>query len=143
MKSKWMKNLGIIVLAVTICMLPQIKMFATVIYTGSIASFFYEYVDSNEWTYVCSTSNTVWSDEVSIRVTDIYTASGAESWYSKVKVSPSFGNTLYSPTTLKLDTKVYYSIPTLYKLPGNKYLLFAMGNNPALDCQISGSFVAD
>lgn len=143
MKSKWMKNFGIIVLAIAICMLPQIKTFATVIHAGSIAMFNYEYVFGNEWTYVCSTSNTVWSDEVRIRVTDIYTASGAESLYSKVKVSPSFGSNMSSPTILKLDTSVYYTIPTLYCLPGNEYLLFAMGNTPILDCQISGTFSAE
>lgn len=140
--KKIMKNVGIIALAIATCMLPQINALATVIHNGPIAIFNKQYVDSNEWTYVCYTSDTVSSKEVSIKIDTIYTASGAESLYQKVKVSPSFGNTLQASTTLELNKKLYYTIPLAYRNAGNQYLLFAMGNNPALDCQISGFFTA-
>ena len=142
MKRNFIKNVGIIVFAIVICMLPQINTWATVVHNGPIATFAKEYVDSNQWTYICNTSDDVSSKEVCIRVTKIYTASGEDSLYQKVKVSPSFGNTMQASTTIKLDDKVYYTIPVAYRAAGNQYLLFAMGNNPALDCQISGFFTA-
>lgn len=140
MKKKLLKNIGIIALALAICFLPQISTFAKCVYNGPITMFTKQYVDSNEWTYVCYAKDSYSCKEVSICIDNIYTASGTDSWYSSVKVRPCFGNDLYEITNLKKNKTIYYTIPTAYRAAGNYYRLFAMGNNPSLDCQITGVF---
>lgn len=142
MKKSFLKNAGIIVMAAAICLSPCMYTLASVVYNGPIATFTKQYVDSNEWTYVCYAQSPRKSTELSISISKIYKADGTTSNYKRIKVNPAIRNVLQGSRTLFVGSTTYYTIPSAYRAAGEKYIFFAMGNDPALDCQISGSFIA-
>ena len=94
-------------------------------------------VDSNVWTYVCTGQKDTTTSTADLRVTNIYKADGSKSLYSKVKAK------VYQGSSVTVSKGVYTSlaIPSSRRAKGKYVPLYAMGNNPKLDCKISGSWV--
>lgn len=116
--------------------------YATVSKNGSITNFTKEYVDSNEWTYICDTSNTSGCTDVSLRVDSIYKADGSSSNYSKVKIYCSVSGVTFASDTISKEQTYFYDVPKGSQGAGATYDLYVMGNNPSLDCQITGFYTA-
>ncbi|MBP5623577.1 MAG: hypothetical protein J6X36_01755 [Lachnospiraceae bacterium] len=110
---------------------------------GPFTYFFNQYVDSNQYTYVCSSYGSGWVDHLQVYVGAIYKANGSESNYKKVYVMPSAGGNSLDSRLLKVGNTSYYSIPAAYQGNDVTSQLFAMGHNPSLDCQITGLFSSD
>lgn len=139
---KRMKKMGILLVTVLMLLGADSTVFATVVYNGPIAMFAKEYVDSNEWTYICYSIRSSKATDLEVKITNIYKADGSDSNYKKVKVYCSGGGYDFSTKTAPLNITVSYDVPVNYGASGTTYKLYAMGNDPSLDCQITGSFMA-
>lgn len=102
--------------------------------------FYKAYVDSNTFSNICY-SNTYYDTvkRTSVKVVDIFKADGSASSYKKVKAKMIVNTYNSDVQTVNKDTIYYFSVPSEYQT-GWQYLLKAMGNNPSLDCQITGTF---
>lgn len=116
---------------------------ASIVESGCFTYFFKQYVDSNEYTYICSSTSSGWLDGVQISLGAIYKANGSESNYKKVYVMPHTNGTTLESRLLNVNTSTYYSVPAAYQGNNVSSQLFAMGHNPSLDCQITGIFSSD
>ena len=110
---------------------------------GHFTYFFNQYLERNQYTYVCSSYGSGWVDHLQVYVGAIYKANGSESNYKKVYVMPSAGGNSLDSRLLKVGNTSYYSIPAAYQGNDVTSQLFAMGHNPSLDCQITGLFSSD
>ncbi|MBD5553788.1 MAG: hypothetical protein HDQ95_00155 [Roseburia sp.] len=137
-----MKKMGILLVTVLMLLGADSTVFATVVYDGAIAMFSKEYVDSNEWTYICYSIRSSRTTDLEVKISKIYKADGSDSNYKKVKVYCSGGGYDFSTKIAQLNTTVSYEVPVGYGASGTTYKLYAMGNDPSLDCQITGSFMA-
>lgn len=95
------------------------------------------FVDSNKWTNICSGKKETKTSTADLKITNIYKADGSNSLYSKVKAAVNGGT---SATAVK-GQYVTLKIPSNLQAAGKSVPLIAMGNNPALDCKISGYWV--
>ena len=111
--------------------------YATVSKNGSITNFTKEYVDSNEWTYICDTSNSSGCTEESLKVNYIYKADGSNSAYSCVWTKATVNGVAQQAV---VGTYQELGIPEAYRYEGANIALYAQGNRPWLDCQISGNW---
>lgn len=137
---KRMKKMGILLVTVLMLLGADSTVFATVVYNGPITMFGKQYVDSNEWTYVCDSSRTTTSTSLEVQITNIYKADGSDSNYKKVKVFCAAGSLVVGSDTVSLNDPKSYIVPSGYNAAGTINKMFAMGNDPSLDCQISGFF---
>ena len=142
MNKRVLKNIGIIALAMAICLLPQVNALASVSTRDGITSFYKQPVDSNTFTCVCAAMSSKKSTKLEIQLSAIYKGNGSASNYKKVNVNPKMGTTFWGTKTASLTTPAVYSIPDKYQSAANIYYLYAKGNNPELDCQISGFLIA-
>ena len=121
--------------------------------TGSIGAdavatgFKYAYVDSNQYTKVTSYTKVSEKKAIGVMLNNIYKADGSSSDYKKIKAKFRSGgcNVLDNKnevTICKNENNVYL-LKSKYRCPGVSITFSAMGNNPALDCQISGIFDVD
>lgn len=104
------------------------------------------FVDSNQWTSIVSARKDSTSGFCSVTVDDIYDADGNTCNYKKVKVvcynttNVAVNNSSYTATKGKMCIMGYKSG---FNVVGRTMTLKAMGNNPSLDCKISGAFNPD
>lgn len=98
------------------------------------------YVDSNTFSTICY-SNSYYSSvsRTGLYVNEILKTDGSNSSYKKVKAKMIVN--VYNSDVLTVNKgNVYYiDVPDQYRDYGG-YMLSAMGNNPSLDCLISGGF---
>lgn len=121
--------------------------------TGSVnvdavaTQFRYVYVDSNEFTKVASCSKGTDKSSIAVDLYDIYKADGSESDYKKIKARfRSNGSNVLdnkNEVTIRKDKDSVYKLKSEYRRPGVCINFRAMGNDPALDCKISGQFDVD
>lgn len=135
-----MKKMGILLVTVLMLLGADSTVFASVVHNGSITIFTRQYVDSNQWTYVCDSSSTDKSKYLQVKIAAIYKADGSDSNYKKVKIYCAAGNYVVGSETIGINDSKFYDVPSDYNAAGTINKLFAMGNDPSLDCQISGFF---
>lgn len=103
-------------------------------------------VDSNKWKSITKAKKSSTSGFCSVTVDEIYDEDGDECDYSKVKVTCYYGNNVavtkssYTATEGKMCIMQYKNG---YNIKGRETKLKAKGNNPKLDCEITGAFNAD
>ena len=97
--------------------------------------FWKKFVDSNEYTYVCTAQQYTYSDKAAVKITEIYKADGSSSNYKQV----------YCKSMLIGEYKLVdkgswedLKIPDSVKGAGKNNDLYVMGHDPSLDCKISG-----
>lgn len=127
--------------------------FATSTANAAVSKFNKSYVDSNQWTKVASASKETNSELVRVKISAIYKANGNASNYKRVKGYIGLSSNGYMVTNTKRCWKVdsvdddgkQYDGYTLfsvkydqYRYRGTKLAFVAMGNDPSLDCRISG-----
>lgn len=138
-----MKKMGILLVTVLMLLGADSTVFATVVYNGPITIFTRQYVDSNQWTYVCDSSSTNKSKYLEVKIAAIYKADGSDSNYKKVKMYCAAGSLVVGSETISIGDTKFYDVPSGYNAAGTINKLFAMGNDPSLDCQISGFFTTN
>lgn len=95
------------------------------------------YVDSNTWTSVGGATKSTNGSYCTVKILEIYKADGSSSDYKYVKVKPTTNGT--STTCEKYKNKDI-TLPTAYQTAGVYVTYYCMGNNPRLDCMITGNF---
>ena len=92
-------------------------------------------VDSNSFTFICRATKESTSSTASVKITDIYTASGGASTYVQVIARAC------SDGSVRLVTRGIWAdlpIPSAYQGKGSSVPLYCTGRTPFLDCQVSG-----
>lgn len=102
-------------------------------------------VDSNEFTTVAKVVKEQESQFAYVTVDQIYKADGSSSNYQRIneKVQYKKGDKWIMCDSIKNIRKgeqAKFEIPKLYRTAGNKLRFRGMGNDPSLDCKISGHF---
>lgn len=104
-------------------------------------------VDSNEWTYVVSITRDTTKNSVGVNLSSILKADGSSSNYKNVRAKYKVGsnNALdnLSESKLVLGQTVSVKLKPAYQKEGVKVEFYAMGNDPKLDCKITGRFYGD
>lgn len=101
-----------------------------------------KFVDSNQWTKLLATTKNGQSAPT-VKVTKIYKADGKDSNYKRVRFRIQYGTKVISEassTTAILDSPTDIPIRKEYNSKGQAIALYAMGNDPKLDCYITGVF---
>lgn len=93
------------------------------------------FVDSNQYTSVKSGTKDITNTTADLNVENIYTSSGGTSNYKQVKAKIMSSGT---ETIADKGATTSLPIPSRYQSAGSRVTLYCMGNNPALDCKISG-----
>ena len=109
-----------------------------------------KYVDSNQETYVTTATRQDQGEAARVIIDSIYQADGSQSSYKRIKgniryknSSGQWKNLLSTYTTIKKgEEKVFIITNAAAKKSGATYHFYAKGNDPALDCRISGKFEA-
>lgn len=102
-------------------------------------TFTQRYVDSNTFTQVVSLRKSATSDRATLTLSNIYKADGSTSNYQYILAkATNQGSTI----SVRKGTTRDLSIPEGYRAVGSLIVLYARGNNPSLDCRISGTFNA-
>lgn len=98
-------------------------------------------VDSNTMTYIAGATKSSSTDYVNVIVSDIFKSDGSASDYQYVQVRVKSGYSYVSSQCRVTRGTTGRSI-TLSKTYGSGTVLslYAMGNDPSLDCEITGSF---
>lgn len=105
-----------------------------------------KFVDSNQWTTVVNARKDSTSGFCSVTIDDIYDADGNDCDYKKIKAvcynskKVAVNKSSYTVTKGKMCIMGYKSG---FSVIGKTMTLKAMGNNPSLDCKISGAFNPD
>lgn len=140
------KILSITVSAATISFM-SITSFASVTYNGPIAQIVRSHVDSNTYTTIASPTKASDASTCSLRVTNLYKSDGTGSNYKKIKAKFYVGSTICTTSTEYTSADLgKYLTPTLkeqYRKKGTTLTFKAMGNDPSLDCQMTGFFTAN
>lgn len=92
-------------------------------------------VDSNSWSFVLGATKAKKGSTAALKITKIYDADGNNSSYTHVKAKASKDGT---STKVKKGKWVDLTIPSKYRAKGSSVSLYCMGNDPSLDCKISG-----
>lgn len=95
-------------------------------------------VDSNSYSYIESATKTTNANPVVVHITNIYKADGSNSAYSCVWTKATSSGV--AQQAVRGDYQEL-GIPEAYRHAGANIALYAKGNNPLLDCQISGSWM--
>ena len=111
-------------------------MVGTVVGTNAAETqFTAKFVDSNQYTYVCTAQQYTYSDYAAVEITQIFKADGSLSNYKKV-----YCKSMPVGTAVLVEKGTWSNIPihSSVKGVGKSNDLYAMGNDPSLDCKISG-----
>lgn len=114
-------------------------MFSSIVAHANIADFTTSkmFVDSNTYTYITSAKKSLSSEAYgSVKITDIYTASGGISSYKYVWAKATTSTTTGKKVEKLIWTDVY--IPVSYRTAGTSVSLLLKGNDPTLDCMVKG-----
>ena len=93
--------------------------------------YFYQYVDSNVWTYTATATKQNSMDYAELWVIDLLKADGSPSNYLLIKAKATSGG---AASFIPKGNYYKVPIPTAYQSPGSNVTLYLMGANPALDC---------
>ena len=96
-----------------------------------------KFVDSNTWCSICTGTKDTTTSTTDLKINNIYKSDGSSSAYRKVKAKIAGG----SSTTAVKGSYVKVTVPSSKRAKGSVVSLQAMGNNPRLDCKISGYWV--
>ena len=109
-------------------------------YTAGAPVYFTKaFVDSNSYTYITSNTMTMYKEYADVKVTNIYKADGSASDYKYVWVKATPDG---DPVKVKLgDSWTQISIPSANRFAGMNVSMHAKGNDPSLDCKITGSWL--
>lgn len=102
----------------------------------TVASFTKAFVDSNSYTYITQGTMTVAKTYAEVQITNIYDAKGNTSDYKYVKIKATANGEEKKVKVGNTWTKV--SIPSNCQFAGMSLPMLAMGNDPSLDCKITG-----
>lgn len=92
-------------------------------------------VDSNTWSYVGSAMKDSDTEYAELKITKIYDANGLDSNYTYIYAKATVNGT---STLIKKGDWRQVPIPSDYQKKGKGIMLYCMGHDPKLDCQISG-----
>lgn len=108
-------------------------------YAGS-SVFRNAYVDSNSWSYITKTANSSGSSTGTILISNLYKADGSASNYTTVFAKATSGGT-YIGVSKGRDCSL--DIPAACRVKNAIVELYAMGNWPWLDCQMTGHWTVN
>lgn len=94
-------------------------------------------VDSNSYTYITSATKTTKYNPAVVHITNIFKADGSNSAYSCVWTKATVNGVVQQAVA---GTYQELGIPEAYRYEGANIALYAQGNIPWLDCQISGTW---
>ena len=99
-------------------------------------------VDSNEWTYIVTATKADKGETCKVEISNIYKANGSNSNYEAVRgVIRSNTKTASVSSNIRLGKKTTtIALLEAYQAKGTILSFYSMGNNPSLDCKISGTF---
>ncbi len=97
--------------------------------------YFYQYVDSNVWTYTTTATKQFDSATAQVYVIDLLKADGSSSNYSLIKAKATANR---AASIIPKGSYRLIPIPTAYQSSGSHVSLYLMGANPALDCIATG-----
>lgn len=144
MKKKLIKKALVIALSGAI--------FATSTANAASVPFSRAFVDSNQWIPIKSAIKDTNSELVRVKLNAIYPTNGSSSNYKRIQgvILNSSGHGITSVKKCwkagavddngnRYDGYTMFSVPDQYRFRGTRIKFGAMGNNPALDCRISGT----
>lgn len=94
-------------------------------------------VDSNTFVSVTGYTKTQTSGTADVKITEIYKADGSASNYKKVYAKVNRDG---AEKSIEKGTEDILDIPANAQGKGTVIFLYCKGNNPSLDCQVSGWF---
>lgn len=126
------------IIVTTLCFLVILGTVGVEASTYTTYTFSKKDVDSNSYTKVMGTTKLYDSSISTVKITNIYKADGSASTYKYVWVKVSGG------VGTKVQKGYWYDLPVTgdYTNKWRNVTLYAKGNNAALDCQISGNWIA-
>ena len=133
-----MKNSSKVVVSFLLVAMLLMTM-VTSAYAGT-SSFLKKYVDSNTWSYITATANSSGSSTGTILISNLYKADGSNSNYTTVFAKPTSEGTSIGASKGR-DCNL--DIPAAYRAKNTSVALYAMGNWPWLDCQMSGHWTVN
>lgn len=111
----------------------------TSVYAGT-ASFLKQDVDSNTWSLITVTANSSGSSTGTLLISNLYKADGSNSNYTTVFAKATSDGT-YIGASKGRDYSL--DIPATYRVRNTPVELYARGNWPWLDCQMSGHWTVN
>lgn len=96
-------------------------------------------VDSNSFSYITAAKKDTVTSYATVMISNIYDAEGEPSNYKKVYVRAMYNGEEISVTK---GTSKDIPIASSFQSVGNYINMYAKGNDPRLDCQITGTWNA-
>ena len=126
------------IIITTLCLLVIIGTVSVEASNYTTFAFNKKYVDSNTYTEIMSTTKLYDSNISTVKISNIYKANGDKSTYKYLWVKVRGG------TATKIQKGSWYDLPVSgeYAKKWRIVTLSAKGNNAALDCQVSGNWIA-
>lgn len=109
--------------------------FATGICSAQEAVISKAYVDSNTYSYIANAVKDTTTNNAIFNLTAIYKSDGTTSNYRKVYAKANSDGVEYS---VSVGDYLSMTIPAGSRTAGSRVFLYCKGNNPSLDCRISG-----
>lgn len=101
-------------------------------------------VDSNEYTTIAKVTKQIDYEYAYVTISDIYKADGSASNYQQIKGKVVFNDAgtwkICEEKVVKKDTETKFILKNNAKYEGVTLRFRAMGNNPSLDCKVTGHF---
>lgn len=101
-------------------------------------------VDSNEYTTIAKVTKEKKYEYAYVTISNIYKADGSTSNYQQIKGKVVFNDAgtwkICEEKVVKKDTETKFILKNNAKYEGVTLRFRAMGNNPSLDCKVTGHF---
>lgn len=110
----------------------------TFVGSAAEATFSKKFVDSNQFTYVAAATKATKSSTADVKITEMYKSDGSSSSYQYLYVRASSDG---SQKRVKKGQYYEVNLPSSLQERGAWVSLYAKGNNPSLDCKVSGYWV--
>ena len=114
-----------------------IILYAAPVVRAASIEFYSRFVDSNQWTYICQEVKETTTSSVDVYISALYKADGSSSNYQYVKECACLGTSC----TIALGYVETLPLSSVHQSAGSHIQLYLKGNNPALDCKASGTFI--
>ena len=121
----------------TLCLVVLMASMAVSV-LGTEVVFTRKYVDSNTYSNVAAGFTETDSETATVYVSNIYKANGDPSDYTRVWAKAAYDGQARRVT---INTYTTLTIPDSNRGSSRYLILYMMGNDPSLDCQVSGYWI--
>lgn len=102
-----------------------------------------KFIDSNSWSYITAAKKDAKGSIATVLISQMYDSNKNVADYKKLKIQIGSNGAAASSTTVTKGTSTDITLNSGYTAAGTSLSFYGMGNDPALDCYIDGSFSAN